>query len=294
MPSFRLVKSEVLPLTRELVQKHQQLAPSPTERELKPLRVRFLKGKIEQGLFLPPQWAVAIVNGKPCRMNGQHSSFVLSESDGDFPEGLYCHYDTFEVDSSAGMCELFRQFDARQSSRSRTDICGAYQGVYMPTDEFDAAITLRALDGFAWQMSTYEGVGGIPQGDDVGQNLHREDTPLFVRWFHSLDWSKFKEGKQKSVAAAMWITWSRNPDQASKFWDDVVHDRHDDPQEPAHLLSLELLAMLNRVPPYTNGNKVKPGKTYGLCIKAWNAYRKNHTMKKLEFNEKKELPEAAA
>jgi hypothetical protein len=43
-PPFRLVNSETVPLTKELVAEMRALKPSPTERELSPKRVQFLRG----------------------------------------------------------------------------------------------------------------------------------------------------------------------------------------------------------------------------------------------------------
>jgi hypothetical protein len=45
--SYRLVKSEVRDLTRELAEEFRNLEPSPTERELNPLRLKHLKMKAE-------------------------------------------------------------------------------------------------------------------------------------------------------------------------------------------------------------------------------------------------------
>jgi hypothetical protein len=45
--SFRLVKSEVRDLTRELAEEFRNLDPSPTERELNPARMKHLKTKAD-------------------------------------------------------------------------------------------------------------------------------------------------------------------------------------------------------------------------------------------------------
>jgi hypothetical protein len=67
-------------------------------------------------------WAVAKIGDKEYRVNGQHSSAVLSELNGEFPQGLKVHMDTYEVDSNDGLALLFRQFDSRKSGHTPTDV----------------------------------------------------------------------------------------------------------------------------------------------------------------------------
>lgn len=293
MPDFKLLHAEVFPLTRELARTHQSMEPSPTERELKPLRMKFLRDRLEHGLFINLFWSKARRDGKDLRVNGQHSANLLAElPDDQFPSYVYVHYDTYEVGGDDGICELFRQFDATKSARSAVDIVGAYQGVYMPTDRMAPSLTKLLLEGYSWQRINQEGVTTWT-GEDLGQSLHNKMTQDFVRFGASLNWDKFKEGKKAGVTAAMWATWSRNREAADKFWGDVIHDRHDDPNDPVHLLSEELIKIRNKIPPYSNG-KVKPGKIYGLSLKSWKAHLEQRTLRKLEFTEGKELPEIAA
>jgi hypothetical protein len=80
-------------------------------------------------------WNWAHFGDKVFRMNGQHSSAVLCELNGQFPEGLQVHMDTYQVDDKEGLALLFRQFDNRKSGRTPIDV--AYQGLY--PDLADAA-----------------------------------------------------------------------------------------------------------------------------------------------------------
>src|SRR5262245_23652237 len=127
---FRLVKSETLPLTPDLAERFKGMLPSPTERMLDPTRVKMLREKAEHGHLITFNWATAKFGDREYRMNGQHSSTVLCELNGTFPQGLKVHLDSYEVDNKAGLALLFRQFDARKSSRSPTDVSHAYQGLH--------------------------------------------------------------------------------------------------------------------------------------------------------------------
>jgi hypothetical protein len=85
--SYRLVKSEVCDLTPELAQQFRELDPSPTERELNAARIKHLKTKAEAGQLVTFHWSVAKLGDKRLRMNGQHSSNMLCDLNGHFPEG---------------------------------------------------------------------------------------------------------------------------------------------------------------------------------------------------------------
>jgi hypothetical protein len=94
------------------------LEPSPTERPLKVPRLKYLQTRAEMGELITFHWARAKMGDKVLRMNGQHSSTMLEGLNGNLPGGLKVHLDTYEVDSPDALALLFRQFDARQSSRS--------------------------------------------------------------------------------------------------------------------------------------------------------------------------------
>ena len=129
-PLFKLISSETKPLTPELAERFKAMTPSPTERQFDPARAKMLREKLEAGQGIAFNWAIAKVDDKELRVNGRHSSTVLSELNGQFPEGLKAHIDTYKVDSPAGLALLFRQFDYRKGARTPTDVSGAYQGLY--------------------------------------------------------------------------------------------------------------------------------------------------------------------
>lgn len=58
MSSFKLLKSEVKPLTPELAAQFREMEPSPTERDLNPSRLKNLREKAEAGHLVTFQWAL--------------------------------------------------------------------------------------------------------------------------------------------------------------------------------------------------------------------------------------------
>jgi hypothetical protein len=103
---FKLINSETKPLTLELAQRFKAMTPSPTERQFDQARAKMLREKAEAGQLIAFNWATARLGDKEYRVNGQHSSAVLPELNGQFPQGLKVHMDTYEVDSPDGLALL--------------------------------------------------------------------------------------------------------------------------------------------------------------------------------------------
>ena len=96
-PMFKLISSETKPLTPDLAERFKAMLPSPTERVFDPARAKMLREKAEANQLIAFNWAIAKVGDKEYRVNGQHSSAVLTELNGQFPQGLKVHMDTYEV-----------------------------------------------------------------------------------------------------------------------------------------------------------------------------------------------------
>ena len=163
-PMFKLISSKTEPLTLELAQRFKSMLPSPTERVFDPARAKMLREKAEAGQLISFTWASAKVGDKEYRVNGQHSAAVLAELNGQFPQGLKVHMDTYAVSNTDGLALLFRQFDARKSGRTPTDVSGAYQGLYTDLASVPRGAAKLAVEGVAWYDKNVEGLPA-PKGD---------------------------------------------------------------------------------------------------------------------------------
>src|SRR5262249_41353989 len=179
--SYRLVKSEVRELTRELAEEFRNLDPSPTERELNPARIRHLKMKAEAGQLVTFHWSVARLGDKRLRMNGQHSSNMLCGLNGHFPKDLKVHIDEYEVPNKASLALLFRQFDDRKSNRSPSDVAGAYQGLYEELHDVPRGPAKMAVEGACWYDRHVEGLPSV-SGDDQYVRFGEPGLHGFIRW----------------------------------------------------------------------------------------------------------------
>jgi hypothetical protein len=278
---FKLIEAETIPLTRELVEKHMKMEPSPTERELDPARLKYLREKAEAGQLVTFSWARAKLGGKIVRMNGQHSSTMLSELNGSFPDGLHVHLDTYQVDGPTDLAELFRQFDARKSSRTASDVAGAYQGLHTNLANVSRPVAKLAVEGIAYYQINVTGTR-TAAGDDQYTLFEDLRWHPFIKWMGDLFSVKTPEMKSIPIAAAMFATYHVNEGEARIFWDQVARGGVEfDDNAPATILDSWLKAAKDS--DFKRRFNLKPANFYQGCIFAWNAFREQKPLKEIRF-----------
>ena len=149
---WKIVSSETIDLTQDLAADFNAMTASATERDLSQKRIKHLEKAILAGRAIPFDWAKATIadTGTVVRINGQHSSKMLTSLNGSFPEGLKVHLTHYEVDNKESAALLFRQIDSRQSARSIADIAGVYQGLAPVLDALPNKVARDALEGVVW------------------------------------------------------------------------------------------------------------------------------------------------
>ena len=279
---FRLVKTEVLPLTFELVQQFKTMEGSPTEREVNQARCKYLYEKFVAGHLIPFNWCIADLHGKKYRMNGQHSSTVLAQMDGAFPKNGTVLRSEFSVKDKEALAYLFRQFDDRKSARTPADVSGAYQGLYEEVKDVNRASAKLAIEGAAWYRRVIEGVA-TPTGDDQYALFGHRAFDTFVHWTANNIFSiKTPEMHKLPVVGAMYGTFTDgNEAEARTFWEEVARggDQYDD-SAPSTVLD----GWLKEIK--TEKLNLKPGQIFQGCIYAWNAHRSDKSLSKIKFDAK--------
>jgi hypothetical protein len=283
---FHLVSAEVKELTPELADQFRNLEASPTERALDESRVRHLQEKAEAGQLVTFNWSTAKLGERTLRMNGQHSSKMLCDLNGNFPKGLKVHLDTYEVDSPAALAILFRQFDDRKSGRTPGDVSGAYQGLYSDLHDVARASAKLAAEGVAYYRTKVEGLPA-PNGDDRYSLFGEIGLHGFVRWIGELITIKTPELKRPTIVAAMFGTFSKNENEARKFWAEVARGgvEYED-NHPTTVLDAWLKTAIENK---GQRRELKPAHFYQSCVFAWNAYRDGKTITSIKFDTKKGL-----
>lgn len=287
---FELLGSSCEPLTKDIATKFRDMPASPTERVLDPKRVQHLRKKIEENLGVTFHWATAEIKGKECRMNGQHSSTMLCDLNGDFPEGLYAHIDRYRVASQKGLALLFRQFDDRKSSRGISDIAGAYQGLYEEIRDVPLGAAKLAVEAIVWHSNQILGVR-TPSGDDIWTWFERKQDYGFMKWLGELLTTKTNEMKKASLVAAMYATYLANELKAREFWTWVAKGGDFDQDHPATKLDDWLM----EVKEISDAKKrMKPGNFYNAGIYCYNAFVEDESVKKVIAKTDKGYLEAVA
>ncbi len=284
-PSFKLVNAEVKPLTPELALQFRDLEASPTERALEPSRIRMLREKAEGGHLVTFNWSVAKLGGRTLRMNGQHSSNMLSELNGQFPQGLKVHLDTYEVSDEHALTLLFRQFDDRKSGRTPGDVAGAYQGLVPALRDVPRDIAKLAVEGIGWYRIQIEGMPRF-KGDDIYDMFNNEGYHAFIRWMGELFSVKTPEMNKRTVVAAIYGCFEANPTEAQTFWGDVARGGN---QYEDNAPSTTLDSWLKSLKEGRSKTDLKPANYYQGCIYAWNGYREGRKIQNIKFDTTKGL-----
>jgi len=280
---FRLLRSEVKERTRELAEEFRNLEPSPTERELNPSRLRHLRQKAEDGRLISFHWASAVMNGKRLRMNGQHSSTMLCELNGDFPKGLRAHIDEYEASDPNGLAMLFRQFDDRKSGRSSSDVAGAYQMLNPELQGVPRPVAKLGIEGVVFWRRHIMGAP-VRSGDDQYSLFDETGLHDYLIWLGDIFSIKTPELRRPPITAAMYATFTTTESAARQFWATVAAggDGFED-NAPATVLDAWLKAAKEgemKVEP-------KPAEFYQGCIYAWNAYREAKTIAQVKSDTRK-------
>ena len=282
---FYLLKSTTQPITRDLATQMAMMTPSHTERLFSEKRCKYLEDALAAGFFVPCLWASAWLGGTQFRMNGHHSSTMLTKVPDPFPSGLIAHLDEYEVESPEDMVMLFRQFDARPSARSTSDVAGAYQYTYPELQDVPRDIAKRGIEGISWYKRSIEGIP-TGSGDDRYQLFKQPVYHDFLHWLKGILDCKTPELKRVEVLAAIYATDFVNEEASRPFWEEVA--RGGRPYEEYHPTTV-LDKWLKACKEGTCEDTMKSSYHYQGCIYAWNAFREEKTIKEVRFNTSKGL-----
>jgi hypothetical protein len=295
-PGWKQIESETLTLSaakaKELARKHAAMPRSPTERDLDDKRLDHLNRILANGQAVAFNWAIVRFDGKNYRMNGQHSSQAILQFDGDLPGSLVFHVDRYDAPSREALADLFQQFDARWSSRSKGDVAGAYQGLDPELSGCDKANAKVAIDGIAWYLRSPGGIAGVPTGDSVYELFFEEKYHPFIIWLSGFLSSKTPEIKPAGIVAAIYATFVTASDEnaVKDFWESVAAVRQEDEASAVKVLAE---ALLKSFEVKSKNDKMGPKEAYCKCVRAWNAHRAGDRITKLAYYPTKGYPEVS-
>lgn len=285
---FKLVGSETVDVTPQLATEFNEMAPSLTERELKSKRMDYLKDAVLGGTAIAFVWSKAVVtdSGKTFRVNGHHSSAMLASLNGDFPDGLKAHIDTYEVPDETTLGLLFRQIDSRQSARTVDDISGAYQGLQPDLIDVPKLAARKAIEGYVWYQKNKVG-NEVPAGDDKFTLFLQAELHPFIQMTGRILSVKTPEFSTP-VIGAIYGAFDRSAEDAEKFYSDVAKQGGgNDENHPAAVLDAWLVEAREQ-----KENKPKEQEVFYACAYCWNAFRNHKSLDRIpKFNKKKGAPD---
>lgn len=295
MSGFKRVKSELFEggakQLRPAVEAMRGITATSVEREFDQKWAAELRQRVKDGLAVSFHWAVAdvTIDGKAqrLRMNGQHSSWALSEllRENELPDNLAIHLDTYKADGKQAAVLLFRQFDARKSARSKEDISGAYQMFHDNIRHCNRTVAKLAVEGVNWYRREVDKAPGA-SGDEIYELFNEDRLHPFVILVDEVVTSKCPEMKRVPVMAAAFGTWWEDAKQAAEFWRAVALGSSED---AAFDLDAELLRIKDEK------DKVTARDLYAKCVKSWRAYQDGIRVTNFKVNTRnKDLPRIAA
>lgn len=261
---IQYMRTELVPLTKDYAADVATMPSYRGERPLQRARLGFLVSKLKDGHFYSPRWSVVRVNGATYRINGQHSSTMLTQNDDLFPPGLKAIVDHFEADSLLDVATLFGQFDSRASVRSRKEIVNAHARVHEELDEMSPTVLSACVAGMAYALCDGKGLRNVSDEERAGLT---HDYTDFVRWVNTF--AKCRILAKAPVLAAIFKTYNVQRTLAGEFWGMVKEQSHPYSQHPTRILARFLLENTNR----TGTARWVPRAFYVKCLHAWNAFR---------------------
>lgn len=274
--AVRFKTAETHPITRELAERFATMREIEAERSKKPARLAQLARLIESNTLKCFDWAVALLNGEEIRVNGGHTSHLLSRPNVSIPAGATAVIQYYEVDSQADLTSLWGMFDAATSSRNKPERLAIYAasvpelaGVLSETLLLTQAALIITKEGNCQAKMTID-----ERNEIVGQNV------AYVRWFDELlrmD-GKRRLFKKVGVAYAAYQVYQKSPTEGRRFWEEVVTGSNTLPTSGSRVLREYL--MTRKHLRKEAGSKVWE-ETAKACLHCWNIWRRNGSLKQL-------------
>lgn len=216
-------------LTRELAKQFATMAPLPGERELKPGRLAHIAHLLTDGLFLGPVWAQGLckADGIQYRLDGQHTSKVLSETEEKLPN-LIVTILNYEFDSVAEDApKLFDIFNHPFQTRTDLDKLSIYRAAYDDLPDLDNKFLEKIMKGIRFYEKDVLKKPNILPKREKGHYLEKQEYREFASWlwkFHDAKhgWLIGKEG----IVAEILDGFVDQRSLAGEFWGYVLFENH--------------------------------------------------------------------
>lgn len=293
---------KIVKATHALAKRFHEMDAAPSDRPVKPRIIESIRRCVEEGTFRTCEWASVYCKEtkKEYRVNGKHTSTVLSGMNGQSPHPNVV-LSRFECDKVEDVARLYSTFDTRLSVRSTGDINRIYAASNPELAHIRSGIITACVYGMSYAMwgEAYQSKLADERAELLLTNVE------FVKFVDRLTDVPGRRGKvargfdhikRGPVFAVMFRTFEKSKSDSKKFWEEVRDETGADPEMPTRVLAKWLRGVSVRG---TNGRgllgKVKkdttlPRDMFVKCIHAWNAWRTNSATD-LKYYPKADIPD---
>jgi hypothetical protein len=262
-------------VTLTLATEFANMTRLPHDRPLKPHLCSVINAAFERGTFRTCEWASCYCHEtkQTYRVNGKHTSTLLSQKNGTFPKDLYVTIGEYEADTLQDAVDLYSTFDKPCSGKTAGDNYLAYASVLPELRDVDSRIISAAAIGICFAI--WEESSKHRSSEERGKLVLA--NPEFVLWLQSILGKRSKENShmfRMPVAAAMFKTWSKAKAASTDFWTLVRDESGPTPDCPDRKLSKFLTTSRLHPKNFTDVKAAGNRETYVRCLHAWNAWRK--------------------
>lgn len=222
---FRLIgEPRSVLATKELARQFRDMIPVPNDRPLSQRRLTLHRDELAKGCFRPITWAIAkcLETDKTYRVNGKHTSTLLSEEGMEIPAGLYVVIEEYECETLEGAVKLYNSFDKRMQARTSNDVNMSYAGTIPSLRDLSKNVISSAVAGIAY--ATWGESASHVQPDERAAKLREHEE--FVLWLNDIltgdvgleERKDSRRISRQAVVAAMLGSWQIAQGAATKFW----------------------------------------------------------------------------
>jgi hypothetical protein len=268
-------------VTKKMAADWAEMSAAKEDRPLSERRLDVYRRAIKEGTFRPVTWSRAWCKelSQWFRVNGKHTSTLLSSIDLKSIDDVFVIVEEFDCDTLEDVAKLYATYDSKIQLRTASDINRSFAATIPELTDIPSRTIGLAVAGLAY--------AAIPTQPTVGTAAERAerlfDHTDFVLFLHEL-YSPSDEASAASkhlqrnpVAGAIATTYLKSKSAAGEFWRAVRDETGSKPNMPDRKVARMLIT--NSV---DNGNgahraagrKMDARAFYVKCLHGWNAWRR--------------------
>jgi hypothetical protein len=291
---FKIIEGPVVrKATSELAKHFVQMASLPEDRPYREGIAILLEKALKAGQLRAPEWASVVVNGIQYRINGKHTSILLSKlKPKDIPKDLRVVITKFFAKDFEEAARIYATYDSNTSARTQKEInhmfaasCPELTKVNRRT--IDTAVA--AIGNVIWSKherrykTVHEKAALIIQHTEflVWINKLFQGTTQGTRYMH-----------RSPVNSVMFETYSKDKKAATEFWQGVRDGSSESNKTADRFLQRWLMTVWMHRSSITPKEIVDERKVWVCCVTSWNNWRRNIPMNSFKYYAKRDIPEA--